>query len=282
MEIVLASENAYQINPRFVLEVAIDRAEQKKASLVAGAVSALITRPKPEEIQMLSVENRLEPFWQVTIASRTVFDRNKTFNISISGPEVKSIHLLGQDLLLEPKGSESPGLTLSGVEHCVDQARSTGTFDGITGLRSDMSKYMAFPKTPIPELEGFAPAGVVVIPPQVRATAVVREVMAEVIRPVQQAHVIHEEHVDVEAIDLIFRPVYAMELEWGAKGKRTVVEFDALTGEMRAGGKKMGEQFKGFVTRDLLFDITADAVGLIVPGGSIAVKLVKAVVDRGK
>jgi hypothetical protein len=36
------------------------------------------------------------------------------------------------------------------------------------------------------------------------------------------------------------------------------------------------------VNRDMLFDITADAAGLLVPGGSIAVKLVKAVVDRPK
>lgn len=61
---------------------------------------------------------------------------------------------------------------------------------------------------------------------------------------------------------------------------------DALTGEMRTGGKRLSEQLrqlKGMLTRDVLFDVTADAVGLIVPGGSIAVKLVKAVVDhRGK
>lgn len=55
-----------------------------------------------------------------------------------------------------------------------------------------------------------------------------------------------------------------------------------MTGEIRAGGKKWAEQFKGMVSRDLIFDVTADAVGMIVPGGSIAVKLVKAVVDRGK
>ena len=48
------------------------------------------------------------------------------------------------------------------------------------------------------------------------------------------------------------------------------------------GGKKLGDQIRGMLTRDLLFDVTADAVGMIVPGGSIAVKLVKAVVDRGK
>jgi hypothetical protein len=86
----------------------------------------------------------------------------------------------------------------------------------------------------------------------------------------------------VEAIDLNFRPVYALEYEWAAKSKRVVIEFDALTSEFRAGGKKLHDQIKGIVTRDLLFDVTADAVGLIVPGGGIAVKLVKAVVDRSK
>jgi hypothetical protein len=121
-----------------------------------------------------------------------------------------------------------------------------------------------------------------VIPPQVRATAVVRQVMAEVVKPVQQAQIIHEERVDVETIDLNFRPVYAFEYEWAAKNKKAVVEFDALTGEMNTGGKRWSDQIKGMVTRDLLFDVTADAVGMIVPGGGIAVKLVKAVVDRGR
>ena len=44
----------------------------------------------------------------------------------------------------------------------------------------------------------------------------------------------------------------------------------------------MNDQIKGMLTRDLIFDGTADTAGLIIPGGSIAVKLVKAVVDRKK
>jgi len=120
-----------------------------------------------------------------------------------------------------------------------------------------------------------------VVPPQALATAVVRQVMAEVVKPVQ-AQVLHEERVDVEAIDLYFRPVYAFEYDWAAKGKRVVVEYDAVTGETRTGGKKLSDQIKGMITRDLLFDVTADAVSMLVPGGGIAVKLVKAVVDRGK
>jgi hypothetical protein len=145
-----------------------------------------------------------------------------------------------------------------------------------------MSKYVSLPKTVIVDLEGFKPEGVLVIPPQVRAAAIVRQVMSEVIKPVQQAHIIHEERVNVEAIELNFRPVFALEYEWSAKGKRSVIEFDALTGDIQGGGRKLSDQFKGIITRDLLFDVTADAVSMIVPGGSIAVKLVKAVVDRGK
>jgi hypothetical protein len=61
-----------------------------------------------------------------------------------------------------------------------------------------------------------------------------------------------------------------------------IVEFDALLGDIRSGGKKWSDQIKGILTRDLFFDVTADAVGMLVPGGSIAVKLVKAVVERGK
>ena len=123
---------------------------------------------------------------------------------------------------------------------------------------------------------------VTVVPPQMRATAIIRQVLGEVIQPVTKAQIIHEERVDIETIELNFRPVYALEYEWTSKGKRVIVEFDALLGDMRSGGKKWSDQIKGIITRDLFFDVTADAVGMLVPGGSIAVKLVKAVVDRKK
>jgi hypothetical protein len=116
----------------------------------------------------------------------------------------------------------------------------------------------------------------------VKANAVVRQVTAEVVQPVQNVQTIHEERVDIETVDLNFRPIYAFEYEWTTKNKKVVIEFDPLTGEMRTGGKRWSDQLKGLLTRDLIFDVTADAFGTIVPGGSIAVKLVKAVVDRKK
>jgi hypothetical protein len=126
---------------------------------------------------------------------------------------------------------------------------------------------------------------VLVVPPQIGAAAVMRQVMSEVIKPVQNAHNILEESVTVEALELNYRPVYAFEYQWAAKAKQVVVEFDPLTGEITSGGRKLSDQvksIKGMMSRDLLFDVTADALGMVVPGSNIAIKLVKAVVDREK
>lgn len=281
MEISLASERAYQLTPQVPLDTARVRVDDKRASLVAGTVGALLARPKVDDIQLVSVENRLEPFWLITVATRTRYDRNRTYTLTVTGPEVQQVTLLDHQVTVDRQAKGGPSLALTGLEHCQEEHRLTRFFDGLTGEREDRTRYLTFPALEIPALETFAPEGVLVVPPQARATAVVRQVMSEAVKPVQ-AQIIHEERVDVENIDLYFRPVYAFEYHWPAKNKRVIVECDALTGDFQPGGKKLGDQIRGMLTRDLLFDVTADAIGMIVPGGSIAVKLVKAVVDRGK
>ncbi len=280
MEISLAEERAYYFIPQISLEVARDRIEKKKTTLVAGMFGNLLSRPNPNDIQVVSEEHRLEPYWVVTAASRTSYDRQQVYTIPIKGEEVREVTVLGEKLTVTSKGS--PSLTLNGTEHCVEERRVTRFFDGLSGQKEDLSRFQSFTKSAITDIGEFAPDGMLVVPPQMRATAIIRQVLSEVIQPVTKAQVIHEERVDVETIELNFRPVYALEYEWASKGKRVVVEFDALLGEMRSGGKKWSDQIKGIITRDLFFDVTADAVGMLVPGGSIAVKLVKAVVDRKK
>ena len=280
MEISLAEERAYYFVPQISLDVARDRIEKRKTTLVAGMFGNLISRPNPNEIQVASVENRLEPYWVITASSRTAYDRQQVYTIPIKGEEVREVTMLGQKLTVNVKGT--PSLTLNGTEHCVEEHNVTRFYDGLTGQKADLSRFQSFTKSEITDLGQFGPEGMLVVPPQMRATAIVRQVLGEVIQPVKNAQVIHEELVDVEAIELNFRPVYAFEYEWASKGKRVVVEFDALLGDMHSGGKKWSDQIKGIITRDLFFDVTADAVGMLVPGGSIAVKLVKAVVDRSK
>ena len=282
MDIYLATEHAYHFIPQFNVEVARDRVEQKKVSLIAGTLGSLFSRAKPEDLQLATVENRVEPFWLLEASSRTVYDRARTYTIPAGGTEVRSVTIMGTDFPVVPQPKGDNAFTLTGVEHCVQELKSRQTFDGITGAKADLLKYAGSAKTEIADLTTFAPEGVLVVPPQVKANAVVRQVTADVVQPVQNVQTIHEERVDIETVDLNFRPIYAFEYEWAAKNKRVVIEFDPLTGEIRSGGKTWSDQIKSMVTRDLIFDITADAFGTLVPGGSIAVKLVKAVVDRKK
>jgi len=282
MDIYLATEHAYHLIPQFSVDVARDRVEQTKMNLIAGTLGSLFSRSKPEELQLGTVENRVEPFWLLEASSRTSYDRARTYTMPASGPEVKSVSVMGQDFPTVPQSKGGPAFTFTGIEHCLQELQTRQTFDGITGSKVDLLKYVSAAKTEIADISTFAPEGVLVVPPQVKANAVVRQVTAEVVQPVENVQTIHEERVDIATIDLNFRPIYAFEYEWTTKNKKVVIEFDPLTGEMHTGGKRLSDQIKGLLTRDLIFDVTADAFGTIVPGGSIAVKLVKAVVDRKK
>jgi hypothetical protein len=276
MEISLAEEHAYYFIPQISLDAARERIEKKKSSLFG----TLISRPNPAEIQAVSVESRLQPYWLVSATSRTTYDRQQVYNIPIKGEEVKEVTVLGQRLKLSSKGN--PSFTLNGTEHCLEEHQLTRYFDGLSGQKADLSRFQKFTKTEITDLEHFAPDGMLVVPPQMKATAIIRQILGEVIQPVSKAQIIHEERVDVASLEVNFRPVYAFEYEWSSKGKRVIVEFDALLGDTQTGGKKWSDDIKGILTRDLFFDVTADAVGMLIPGGGIAVKLVRAVVDRSK
>jgi hypothetical protein len=301
MDIYLAQELAYNFIPQFSLETAREQLNQKKAQWVAGALGALISRPKPEEIQLVSTENRLEPFWQVKVGTHITYDRKCSYTVTTTKPDVQSVTLGSLTLPAEGKPKEPPKFEVDAVEHCLQAAEATRTYDALTGERRDLGKHLTFAKNDIPNLNEFAPAGVLVVPPTVKAMGAIRLVLAELVKPVKGASAILEERVDVKMLELNFRPVYAFEYEWTPKHKRAVVEFDALTGEIDTGGKTFTEQFKGLtghinqeqifevtgealrvLTSDLMFDVTASAVGLVVPGGQVAVKIVKAVVDRGK
>jgi hypothetical protein len=71
----------------------------------------------------------------------------------------------------------------------------------------------------------------------------------------------------------------AFEFHWRPKDKRGVVEIDAATGAFRQGGSLL-PQIGRVITRDALFDIGADTIGLLIPGGSIAVKVARAALDK--
>ncbi len=276
MDITVAEEQVFRLLPTLDVEKAREKAWDKKTAVFGAGLSAIFSRPKAEEVQITYSECRYEPFWHVACHVRYVYERMRSYNVPVSAPEVQFVTIEGEEYQVTAKPRQ---FTIAGVEHCVEEASSEVTFDAVSSQERDWKIYLRFGKEPIPDLNQFAPEGSIVVPPEVRASAVVRQVLGSMLRPVQ-ADTIHEERVDVRAVELYFKPVYAFEYRWEPKDKTAVAEFDGLTGEMYTGGVTLRQQVKGVLSPELLFDIGVDAVDLLVPGGGIAVKLVKAMVDR--
>ena len=84
----------------------------------------------------------------------------------------------------------------------------------------------------------------------------------------------------VQNIDLYYRPWWAFEFHWKPKDKnghrRARCRHRARCGQ----GQALAARVTKMMNRDALFDIGADTVGLLVPGGSIAVKVAKLAIDQ--
>src|SRR5262249_3096413 len=133
-------------------------------------------------------------------------------------------------------------------------------------------RYLSFPKNQVPNLEALQSEGTVVVLPEIRSSFLVGKLTQALMKTIQ-ADKIYEETIDVSEVILYYRPVYAFEFYWKPRDKRQGVESHALTGEARAEPGQMKKQIVRVLDNDDLFDIGADAVGTVVPGANLVVKL---------
>ncbi len=119
------------------------------------------------------------------------------------------------------------------------------------------------------------------MPPQARATAVVRDVLLGILKSVRADRIL-EDHVEVERVDLYYRPVYAFQYRWKSKHKEAVLEYDGVTGLLQTDGKTFQQYMGKILDPEFLFDVGADTIDLLVPGGGIAMKLARKGIDVAK
>jgi hypothetical protein len=276
MEIAVADERAYWIKEILTLEQAQGRAWAKKADAF-GTIARFLQRPKDAEIELTYSEKRYEPFWHVVCHARYIYDRERKYTIHVEGTEVKALTIHGERYEIQEK--PEPHIALPATENCSEEPSREVFVDAINGDRQDWAGYLKYDKVLIEDIDNFAPEGAIMVLPEVRASFVVRETLGNLMKVVQ-ADTVHEELVEVETVDLYYRPIYAFEYLWRPKDKRAVVEFDGLTGEIRTDGKTIRQQVGKVLTKELLFDIGVDTVDLFVPGGGIAIKLVRAMAKK--
>ena len=97
MDLRLPVPHAYILNPTLTRDMAQQQAVDKRLTIVAGGLTGLFSRPKPEEVDLAYSEFRYEAFWHVVATVRYVFERNKTFTVPVTGAEVRKVTVLGQE-----------------------------------------------------------------------------------------------------------------------------------------------------------------------------------------
>lgn len=193
-----------------------------------------------------------------------------------SGSEVKGLTIYERE-----HESPSGSFTLPAVEHCREEFSGELFIDAVTGATAtDGATIIGNPRREINDLGTLDDGETIVVPPEQRASFVVRQLLGTMMKPVQ-ADRMDEESLTVRTVDLYYRPWWAFEFLWRPKNKTAIVELDAVTGQTRP-GQKLFVRVSQMVNRDTLFDIGADTVGLIVPGGSLAVKVAKLAIDQAE
>ena len=222
----------------------------------------------------MASQRRLEPFWHVACQARYVYDRSRTYSVPASGPEVRELSIYGQDHQVNGATFSLPTL-----EHCRDEFGGVLFVDGVSGAAvADAPPMIDGPKHEVIDLATLEENETIVLPPEHRASYVVRQLLGTMMKPVQ-ADTLLEESMSVQHVDLYYRPWWAFEFLWKPKEKRAVIELDAVSGQLRP-GQALVDRVSKMMNRDALFDIGADTVGLLVPGGSIAVKVAKMAIDH--
>jgi hypothetical protein len=279
MQVELAEERVFRMTDRFTLEHAEGRAWSKRVEAFGtmARVTGLFAQPKDDEFEVVYRERRLQPFWRLTVSTATAYERRRDYPIKVA-PEVREV-TIGEQILPVSAGQ----FTVSGLETCREETRRETLIDGLTKQATPgLSAYLQHDALEI-DAKALADAtaeGFVVVPPEAKASMVVRDVISTAIGKIDADKVL-EETVRVEAVDLYYRPVHAF--RYRRAGKEAVVEFDAVTGEVKIGGATF-EHFMGKVLEpQFLLDVGAEALNAFVPGANIAkMMFVKGMELRGE
>jgi len=277
MNTTIANQRILIVDPAFSIEEAQQKAWIRKTDAFGTLtkVTGLISKPKDDDFSLVYSEERYEPIWHVAATARYVFDRNNLYSVPFRSPDVQSVSFNGQPL----KGSQ--GLfQLELVEHCRQECSDEALVDGVLGKKNpDFKRIISAPAREIAgEINGALHPEAIIVPPQFRISGIIRNTMSKIITGVE-ADTMHEEQLDITIADLYYHPIYAFQYHWKSKDRQAIVEVDGVTGDVRAGTRTYAEYLGKIMDQQFLTDLGADAAGLFIPGGSIAVKLAKKCVD---
>jgi len=280
MEITVADQRILLFSDQITSEDAKARAWEKKISSFGAInqVTSFLSRPKDEDFELTYTEHRYQPFWHVAALARYVYDRTSKYQVAATSAVVRSVTLQKTDYEVT-----NGHFHVDVVDHCTQEEKDEVFVDAVSGKsKPELGSYLSLsPKVVKGDLEKAVVKGSILVPPQSRVSAIMRDSLAKMIKGIQ-ADTILEEHVEVTCVDLYYHPVYAFQYRWKSKNKEAIVEVDGLTGAVTTGNRVFAEYLGKVLDKNFLFDIGADAAGVLVPGGSIAVKVARKYIENRK
>jgi len=280
MEILVADQRIFLFNSQFTPQDIETKAWEKKivAFDAISKIGSFLSQPKDDDFELVYREHRYQPFCHLVAQTRYVYDRNTEYQAETGGPEVKSVTCLTKQFK-PAKGH----ICLSVTEHCIQEEEDEIFIDAITGKsRPELVSYLSFTTKQVTgELKKMVRNDTILVPPQMRVSAIMRNTLSRMIKGIQ-ADKILEETIKVPIVDLYYHPIYAFQYRWKSKAKEGIVEIDALTGVVKSGNRVFREYLGKVLDADYLFDLGADAAGLIFPGGNIVIKAAKKYIDIRK
>lgn len=277
MEIQVADQRIFLFRDNVSHADAEKKAWERKVSAF-GAISqvtSFLSKPKDEDFELVYSEHRYQPFWHVAAKAKYVYDRKAQYQIPAHDNVVTKVTFDSADFEIT-----NGHFHMWVIEHCNQEEIDEVFVEGATGKEnSTLKEYFAKSAQVVTgSLEKFIPKGSIIVPPQSRVSAIMRDSLSKMIKGIQ-ADTILEEHVEVTRVDLYYHPIYAFQYMWKSKNKDAIVEVDSVSGAVTTGSRIFSEYIGKVLDPNFLFDVGADAAGLFIPGGSIAVKVAKKYID---
>jgi hypothetical protein len=273
VDVEIAEERIVVLTDRFNLDHAEGRAWAKRADAfgTVARLGGILNRAGSDDYECIYRERRLQPFWRLHSHAVAAYERTRTYSVPVA-EEVLSVEVAG-----ETRSVNQRQFRLTGLEDCRDESEREFFFDGLTRQQDPaLAAYIKFPGTFVDAetLMAISQAGTVIVPPENKASGLVREVVSTAIGKIEADRIL-EERVSVDVVDLVYRPVFAF--RYRHAGKEAVIEFDGLTGGTRTDGATFEQYLGKAVDPKFLLDVGVEAVNLFVPGTQLA----RIVVERG-
>lgn len=254
----------------YPVRAAQEQAEKSKLNAF-GTLARLnpLNRPKADTVNLAKWELRYEPFWHVVAHREVDYTNAVTYAVAVGNEHARSIEVEGRRF--EPVPGPKPRIDLLVREHCQRRIDAVVYQDGLKRplkpqvLQSYVDRYKANPREQV-DIEG-------TLPPRMSFATVLQLAQSRLAAEAVDAHEIHRDVATFDRIQLYYRPVFAFEYVWSTSGKIGVIEIDGLTGDVVENGEWFRDRFEKVMTREMLFELGAEAATTLVPGGGFAVKV---------